>query len=177
MPIEDILAAKLKKDETTPNSEWRVWEHKTLNLHRAVLEWTPANRPTRYAEITAGIRSEVARRFRVSWWRGMGFGAVIYLDAAPADIASCVEDIDGRQNPRGTWQWSIVVFKPLLVAAGVHMWISGYLSDVYERILGRLESDGFRITSCKKDKDMLMKFLTMFRPLPEHVDPRRNAEL
>jgi hypothetical protein len=106
----------------------------------------------------------------------MGFGAVIYLDAPPEDIAACVEDIDGRVNSRGTWQWSIIVFKPLRVAAGVHMWISGYLSDVYERILGRIEAEGYRITSCKKEKDKLMKFLTMFRPIPEHEDPGISIE-
>jgi len=82
-----------------------------LNMHRAVLEWTPGGMPRSYAEITAGIRSEVARRFNVSWWRGMGFGVVIYLDSPPEGIAACIDDIDGRENSRGTWQWSIIVFR------------------------------------------------------------------
>ena len=147
-----------------------------LNMHRAVLEWTPGGMPRSYAEITAGIRSEVARRFNVSWWRGMGFGVVIYLDSPPEGIAACIDDIDGRENSRGTWQWSIIVFRQNRVAVGVHMWMSGYLSAIYGQTLSRFESEGYRIATCKKDKDRLMQFLTLVHPFPEHVDLRRNTE-
>jgi hypothetical protein len=176
MPIDDVLNRKLKHVETMPSAEWRVWEHKTLNMHRAVLEWTPGGMPRSYAEITAGIRSEVARRFNVSWWRGMGFGVVIYLNAPPEGIAACIDDIDGRENSRGTWQWSIIVFRQNRVAVGVHMWMSGYLSTIYGQTLSRFESEGYRIATCKKDKDRLMQFLTLVHPFPEHVDLRRNTE-
>jgi hypothetical protein len=174
MPIEEILNRKLKMVETMPSAEWRVWEHKTLNLHRAVLEWTPSGTPRSYTEITRGVRSEIARRFKVSWWRGLGFGVVIYLNAPPEGIAACVDDIDGRENSRGTWQWSILVLKPSRAAVGVHMWMSGYLSTVYEESLGRFESEGYRTATCKKEKDKLMQFLTLVHPLPEFVDPGRN---
>ena len=176
MPIDDILNRKLRKVETLPSTEWRVWEHKTLNLHRAILEWTPSGMPGSHAEITRGIRTEVAQRFKISWWRGLGFGAVIYLNAPPEGIAACVDDIDGRENPRGTWQWSIIVLRPTRAAVGVHMWISGYLSAVYEQILARFESEGYRTATCKKEKDKLMQFLTLFHPLPEYVDPRRRPK-
>ena len=79
MPIDDILSKKFKKVEAVASANWLVWERKTLNMHRAVLEWTPGGALKSYGEVSGAIRAEVAQRFKVSWWRGMGFGGVIYL--------------------------------------------------------------------------------------------------
>lgn len=176
MPISDILSRKLKQLDPGSSGEWQVWEHKTLNLHRAVLEWTPGRVLRSYSEVSHAVRAEVARRLKVAWWRGMGFGVVVHLAAPPEGLAACVDDIDGRQNTRGTWQWSIFVFQQSRAAVGVHMWLRGYLSTVYEQTLACCESEGCRIASCQKDKDRLMQFLTLVHPLPEYVGPGKTPE-
>src|SRR6266496_3083085 len=177
MPIDDILSKKLRKVEAMSSAEWQVWEHKTFNMHRGVLEWTSGRILKSYGEASGAIRAEVAQRFKVSWWRGMGIGVVIYLNSPPEGITACLDDIDGRENSRGTWQWSIIVFRQSRVAVGVHMWMSGYLSTVYEQTLSRFESEGYRVASCKKEKDKLMQFLTLVHPVPESVDLTRKIQL
>lgn len=175
MQIRELLEQRLKPCTEIPDSEWQVWEHKTLNMHRAVLEWTPHRALRNYGEVSGSIRAEVARRFKVSWWRGMGFGAVVYLPFPPDEMATCVDDIDVRQNSKGTWQWSIFVLKESRAVLGVHMWMSGYLSSVYELVLSQCETEGYQVATFKKDKDKLMQFLTSIHRFPEYEDPRSKS--
>jgi hypothetical protein len=167
MQIADILSQRLNRIQASSDAEWQVWEHKTFNIHRAVLEWTPGGTGRTYAEMSPAIRAEVARRLKVSWWRGMGFGIVVHLAAVPQGLEACLDDIDGRANSRGTWQWSVFVLERNRAAIGAHMWMSGYLSVVYNALLQVCELEGYQIASCKKEKDKLMRFLTAIHPLPE----------
>jgi len=175
MSLDDILSRKLKRIDAISNVESVFWEHKTLNIHRVVLEYRPKDRSKKYAESSAFVRSELAQRFKCSWWRGMGFGVVLYTDSPPEDIAICVDDIDGRENPKGTWQWSIFVFSSSRVAIAVHMWANGYLSEVYLQAIKRFESEGYKMASYKKEKDKLMEFLARLHPLAEFTNVSRST--
>jgi len=174
MAVDDILRLKLKERSGLSEPEWAVWEHKTLNMHRAVLVWQPEQAPAEYAAVSALVRAKVGSLFKVSWWRGMGFGLVATLPSIPEGVEACVDDIDTRDNPKGTWQWSVLALPARGAVIGAHMWMHGYLSSTYEQLIQRYESEGSRVATFKKEKDKLMKFLTLAAPLPEYDDTRGN---
>jgi len=68
--------------------------------------------------------------------------------------------VDIRENSRGDVQWVVLAAVDRQVAVGVHTWMETYLSPAYRSILLSLQSAGARITSVRREKDGLMKFLT-----------------
>jgi hypothetical protein len=176
MSVENILKSKLKKRSDVSNREWTVWEHKTLNMHRVVLVWQPEQTPSQYSEISGIVRAKVEALFKVPWWRGMGFGLVAILPAVPGRVELCVDDIDTRNNSKGTWQWSVLFLQQHSAVIGAHMWMQGYLSSTYQQIIQSCEADGNKVATFKKEKDKLMKFLTSTVRLPEYDEARNNTE-
>jgi len=176
MSADEILKQKLKAQPDLSDAEWTVWEHKTLNMHRVVLVWQPQQIPPHYAEIPGIVRAKVGALFKVSWWRGMGFGLLAVLPSVPAGVESCVDDIDTRQNSKGTWQWSILYLSNRHAVIGAHMWMRGYLSGTYHQLIQSYESAGNKVATFKKEKDKLMKFLSSAARLPEYTDTRQSAE-
>ena len=170
MLLNAILETKLRHDPARSSGDWRVWEHKTLNIHRGVLCWRPAEEPATYGGVSAAVRAKVAECFKRSWWRGFGFGVVVELDRMPAGIEAADDDVDTRDNRKGTWQWSVLAFRQPQVALGVHTWTHGYLTDVYAGLLAHYQSQGYQTGIFKKEKDALMRFLTAVSGLglPEH---------
>ncbi len=160
MQADDVLEAKLRLRDGGAGSEWRVWEHKTLNLHRGVLHWRPAADALSAEEIGRRVREEVERAFRISWWRGFGFGAWVESKAVPRDIAALIDSIDARRNGRGTWQWVILACTSVGVAVGIHTWAAGYLTPVHRGLLAEYEEAGVSVGSFTKEKGPLMQFLT-----------------
>jgi len=171
MQIDDILKLKLKKRPDVSDHEWTAWEYKTFNMHRVVLVWQPEKAPTQYAKIPEIVRARVASCFKSSWWRGLGFGLIAVLPSAPDGVEACVDDIDTRENPKGTWQWSVWQLREHGAVIGAHMWLQGYLSSTYQQLVQGYESDGNKVATFKKDKDLLMKFLTSLLPFNEHEKP------
>jgi hypothetical protein len=174
--IDQILKVKLKPRIDLSGSGWTIWEHKTLNMHRAVLVWEPEPAPRQYAEIPGIVRAKVEACLKSSWWRGLGFGLVAILPSAPEGVEACVDDIDTRQNAKGTWQWSVLSLREQGAVIGAHMWMQGYLSSTYEQLIRSYESEGHKVATFKKEKDKLMQFLSSFARLPEYEDPRSNTE-
>lgn len=160
MNIDTILQRKLRPRESAPDPAWRVWEHKTLNRHRGVLHWRPAGEAPTFARVADVMRGQAAASFRVSWWRGFAFGALVELPKVPADVDALKGVIDVRDNPKGTWQWTVVVCPPARTAVGIHTWIEGYLSPVYRGLIDLHREQGFEVGSVRKEKDGLMNFLT-----------------
>ena len=83
--------------------------------------------------------------------------------------------LDQRANPKGTWQWLVLVSRATGQAWGLHVWIEGYLSPVYRDLLGRLAETGLTVQSARQEKDKLMRVLTAVRPgaLPEFDEGAR----
>jgi len=147
-----------RQDFLEPN--WSFWELRNLNIHRVVGLFDERRQFAGARDLEAEIRRVVSRRFKRSWWRGMAYGVVAVVGAvslSPDDLKMLV---DVRENQSGTLQWVILTSSDTRVALGVHTWIEGRLSPVYRDILQALDETKYHITSTKRDKDGLMKFLT-----------------
>lgn len=160
MAVEEILDTHLNSREDILGTEWRLWEHKTLNLHRGVLRWRAADRIASLPQMSESVREQVESRFRVAWWRGFAFGTLIEAETIPPDLPTIEDWIDTRANRQGTWQWAIYSCAPHRVAIGVHTWTEGFLSPVYRDLLDCYRSRDYEVGSFRKEKDRLMKFLT-----------------
>ncbi len=158
--IDEILQTRLSVREDAVGTEWRFWEHKSMMLHRGVLHWRCADRPASVSEIPRRVRKHVGSRYKISWWRGFGFGVLIEFDATPKYLSAVHDWVETRANNEGTWQWAVLASGEAQVALGVHTWTEGYLSPVYRDLLDHYRSIGFTVEGIKKDKDRLMQFLT-----------------
>ncbi len=158
MPLDDAIGTKLRPREPSPGAGWRVWEHKTLNIHRGLLHWQPGE-AVPFRAMAVRIRQQAEALFRVSWWRGFGFGAVLEVPSVPPDLPSIEAAVDGRENPKGTWQWTVLACEPARIAVGVHTWAEGYLTPVYRAVLDGYASRGFEAKPFKKEMDKLLQFL------------------
>jgi hypothetical protein len=160
MVMLESLQNRLRLRDALPDSEWQIWEHKTLNIHRGVLYWSPSDASLTFAEMENRVRKKVAESYRVSWWRGFAFGVVVHSKAVPPDISAIESTIDTRVSGKGTWQWTVLACSARQTAVGVHTWVEGYLSPVYRQCLDQSESQGWIVGDFKKEKDKLMQFLT-----------------
>ncbi len=136
MSVEEVMRSRLYLREDILETEWRLWEHKTLNIHRGVLHWRPTDQFSSLAQMSERVREQAESRFRVSWWRGFAFGALIEAETIPPDLSAMEDWIDTRANRRGTWQWAIYACAPAQIAVGVHTWQEGFLSPVYRDGVG-----------------------------------------
>lgn len=157
--IDRAAAGRLRRNSTLDNADFTWWEQKTLNMHRAVVLWTPRNLDS-IDRLREAVRDEQRRRAPSSWWRGMGFGAVVAvpsLTLSPDELALL---IDVRKNGTGTWQSAVLAATEARAAVGVHTWAEGYLTPVYRALLGGLEKAGYAVCRTKREKDGLMRVLT-----------------
>jgi hypothetical protein len=168
--LSELTAGKLQLCGDVREANWHCWEKRSLNLHRVVALCTYA--PAAARDLETQVRETLGGHFRCAWWRGLGFGVVIEI----RDVVGFPEEyrplVDGRANPKGTWQWVILVSRARRRAWGLHTWLEGYLSPIYRGLLGRLEEQGFEIASVRKEKDGLMRLLTAMKP--EHFPDFEN---
>ena len=138
---------------------WRFWELRSLNMHRVVGLMHEYRHFADAHDFQSSLRGAVSRNFKCSWWRGMGFGVVaeVTVNALGADDLKRL--VDGRENPKGTLQWVVLVANDTHSALSVHTWMEAYLSPVYRDILQALSTAGYKVASARKEKDGLMKFL------------------
>ena len=158
--MDDILNEKLHLREADGGSQWRLWEYKSINMHRGVLHWRPAQPVASCANLTSAVRQQVTVSYKRSWWRGFAFGALVEVPELPQDVALIESCIDTRANSKGTWQWMVLVCPPATTAIGVHTWIEGYLAPTYRALLAHYQSLDYCIGDFKKEKDRLLQFLT-----------------
>jgi hypothetical protein len=90
----------------------------------------------------------------------MGYGIVAEVSVTALSVDDLKTLVDGRENPKGTLQWVILIARDSRVAVGVHTWMEAYLSPVYREMLQVLQKTGFQVASARKEQDGLMKFLT-----------------
>ena len=106
MSVDSILQTRPRLRDDIVDTEWRLWEHKTLNIHRGVLHWRTAERLNGLG-VAERVREQVESRYRVSWWRGFGFGVLIESATAQEQLAGIGEWVDKRANGKGSWQWAV----------------------------------------------------------------------
>ncbi len=160
MSVDEVLGSKLRQRELGADPRQKIWEHKTLNIHRGVLQWQVTAESPTLAELSASVRDQIAEAFHVSWWRGFGFGALIEIKSVPKDISTIGSTIDTRTNSKGTWQWTVLTFPETRLVVGTHTWMEGYLSSVYRGLIDHYKGLGFEVGSFAKGQDQLMRFLT-----------------
>jgi hypothetical protein len=160
MVVDDVLQTRLRCRQSGANSDWRIWEHKTFNMHRGVVQWRLNHEAMSYDQMAQAVSERVQESFRLSWWRGFAFGALIESPTIPQDIAKIEATIDTRANSKGTWEWTVLACPQAQITVGVHTWAEVYLSPVYRGLIAYYESIGFQVGSFKKEKDKLMQFLT-----------------
>jgi hypothetical protein len=149
---------ELRTDLAVPG--WMFWELRTLNRHRVVALFKAHRSFGSVQELDDEIRGALSREFKRSWWRGIAYGVVVDVSTItlkPDDLKALV---DVRENSKGDVQWVILTAPDRQVAVGVHTWVEAFLSPAYEAILLSLQNARFRVTSVKREKDGLMKFLT-----------------
>ncbi len=139
---------------------WMFWELRTFNMHRVIGLLHEGQEFADAHDFGASIREVVARHFKTSWWRGMAFGVVAEAMVTSLDAEDLKVLVDGRANPKGTLQWVVLVASEPRVALGVHTWMEAYLSPAYRHTIRALETAGYQVSSARKEKDGLMKFLT-----------------
>ena len=190
--LTSIITAAVTPRDLRPRPDmrepgWAFWERRTLNMHRVVGLLYQSRKFADARSLESTIRGAVARRFKASWWRGMGFGVVAQVEAIPLSADDLKVLVDVRENARGTLQWVILVAADARVAVGVHTWMETYLSPVYRQTLEELAAAGYGISIATRGKDGLMKLLTAVADLdaalfslrrgpafPEFRDPRRT---
>ncbi len=155
-----VVPRKLRPRNDLREPGWRFWELRTLNMHRVVGLLHEYRQFADAHDFEATIRGVVARHFKSSWWRGMAFGVVAEVTVSSLDADNLKRLVDGRENPKGTLQWVVLVAGEPHVALGVHTWMEAYLSPVYRDTLHALGTTGYRVSSARKEKDGIMKFLT-----------------
>lgn len=154
----EIIESSLPKASKQDEDAWTFWEHKTLNIHRAIIH--SSNTDQTYPEISMSVRNKIDEKFKVSWWRGFGYGAIIDVPTLPNDNETIEDSIDTRDNKNGTWQWIILVCQEPKSIIAVHTWMAGFLTPIYEALISSYRAEGYEVGSFKKEKDKLMKFIT-----------------
>jgi hypothetical protein len=157
--ISDVLSHRLKPKPADVPSGWTLWEHKTLNIHRGVIEWDSSGSRVRLDSLRDEVRDVVRQRFRPSWWRGFGFGVIVTLDEFDESLKEASSLIDVRNTSKGCWQWLVLNFPAARSAIGVQTWTEGYLAPTYRDVLAELESSGIQCQSLKRDMDAFLKGL------------------
>lgn len=157
--MQEIVDSLLPKHTKKNDSDWVLWEHKTLNIHRAILQWTPqAKLP--YSAIHEQLRNKISEEYKVSWWRGFGFGVILNVHSIPDRIELIEDTVDIRDNRKGTCQWVIIVCQEPKFVIAVHTWMSTFLTPIYESLIAHYQDQGYNVADFKKEKDKMMKLLT-----------------
>ncbi len=164
--IGDVLSTRLAPATRVPGHQWRLWEKKTFNIHRGVVHWRPDASSLSASDLSSLVRSTVKECFRISWWRGFGFGVVLELPSAPEGLESIHDGIDTTANSKGTWQWAVLSIDDVRATVGVHTWIKGYLTPVYQELLEHYRSQGHQVGSVKKEKGKALRLLMSLARLP-----------
>lgn len=159
--IDNIFNTKLKPLYKDNNYGLNVWEHKTFNIHRAILRYKCMDELLKYDEIGDIVKKEINNKFKIGWWRGFGFGVLIEelkIDKVKDDL---LKYIDEKENPKGTWQWLIIKNSKDKNIVGIHTWALGYLTPIFIETINYYKNEGYiDIKLYKKPKGKLLKILT-----------------
>jgi len=145
MELENLIGTKLAPVQFGASKEWKYWEHKTFNIHRAIVHWVPSEPISNLAEIKEKVRSKITKHFKRSWWRGFGFGVVAEFNTPPGNLNDTRELVDKFDNSKGTWQWHLFLDHQSQLVICAHTWVAGYLSPIFESLVSHYEQRGYEI--------------------------------
>jgi hypothetical protein len=130
-----------------------LWIHKTANVFRGVIDLEcTAKHP---AEAATLVREVVAAEYKPGRIVPFAFGTVLRCKDHVFDSFALEPFIADTAQSKGTWQWSISVNEESRKVHGVHMWMRGYLTPVYEEIMGQFELNGYTCSTRTKEPSRL----------------------
>ncbi|WP_092273402.1 MULTISPECIES: hypothetical protein [unclassified Duganella] len=121
-----------------------IWRHKTKNIFRGVFELDCTGRSP--SEIFEQVIRIVEEEYDPGFFVPFAFGVVLHFSSEAPPPSQLESFIDDRARNRGTWQWLVVVDQARREAYGIHMWANGYLTPVFEVLLGHLDGEGYTVT-------------------------------
>ena len=141
--LESIISTKLELLKSIEGVQ--LWEYKTFTIHRGVVSLRLLQRGDNVSTLKSDIRQLVLANYKRSWWRGFGFGAIVYVSnfTASEKLEELYELIDTRDNKKGAWQWLMLIDKSSKEFTCVHMHMKGYLSSIFMNVIEFYENQGF----------------------------------
>jgi hypothetical protein len=122
-----------------------LWMRKTPNLFRGVVEVDCATREA--TEVNRVVREVVKAEYEPGLVVPFAFGTVLNFERLAPSVQDLEIYVADRVQRGGTWQWLVVVDQQQRTATGVHMWMPGYLTPVYERLLQHFAAIGYACES------------------------------
>jgi hypothetical protein len=133
------------KQPQSPDFSGALWVKNGINIFRGVIDYRCGNGTPE--EIADSVRDIVKREFSPGPIVPFAFGVVLQFTCDPPEPGKMSYFIDTKARLRDTWQWVIVCDHALKTAYGIHTWMHGYLTPVYENLLHQLEQAGYKCTS------------------------------
>ncbi|MBI4995888.1 MAG: hypothetical protein HZC22_03125 [Rhodocyclales bacterium] len=134
------------------SKDWQLWEYKTLNMHRGLIDFRPSNR-SNPQEIEKAIRETVVSSFSPTWARGFAFGVVVQFATSPEfQLSEFIECVDSFNRNDGVLQWVIAIDHQNQRAFAAHMWMHGSLHSSFIDSLTQLERAYYSIDKGYKEQ-------------------------
>jgi hypothetical protein len=146
LPIPTALLEP--KTPTDQSAAEGVWVRKTPNLFRGVVELDCTALDAARAE--ALVRKTISSEFAPGVIVPFAFGTVLRFRTGAPLAEDLLHLIDDRSRARGTWQWIVLLDAEKRSVSGLHMWMRGYLTPVYDALIAHFESQGFTGTAITK---------------------------
>jgi hypothetical protein len=133
-------------------------QYRSLNRHRIILEVTGDGRAFTDRELRI-IKQELGRQDEIRIGSTSAFGMILKgFEFSPADVEKWVDNF-ATQKP--VCQWIVAVDGKSKAADGVHTWMKGATTPIYEGILGDFEAQGYEVSNRAKHLRGFMKFAMM----------------
>lgn len=159
--MREIISEKLKKSQKISELGGEIFFKRNLNIHRCVLL---ADIGGVKAVLPEEIRAIVTEYQRASWFRSMGFGAVLAVESVEPVGSVFEAEIDIRNRGKGTWQWTILHSSIERLCVGYHTWTHGFITSIFQDILRRFDAQGYRVNDQKARMDRFMNVATKWTP-------------
>src|ERR1051325_12247200 len=92
---------------------WHFWELRTLSMHGIVGRLQDCREFSDARDLETAIRGAVSQISR-SRGGGMGYGIVAEVSVTALSVDDLKTLVDGRENPKGTRQWVILIARDRL---------------------------------------------------------------
>ena len=102
-------------------------------------------------ESAAEVRDAVTAEYSPGFIVPFAFGVVLHYSGTLPNTSDITYLVDDRARPKATWQWIIVVNTSAKRVYGVHMWMRGYLTPVYEELFKHFENMDYVSKSVTKE--------------------------
>lgn len=141
--IQKHIDGKLQLNPTKSVGNIGHWERKTLNLHRAIVTYEADEILLSLAQIENIFREHIRTHCKRSWWRGLGFGAIVRVQDLEIINQELEDIIDFEENRFGTFQWIIIIAEKQNKIYAMHTIVKGYLTEIFFSILNNLKEIGY----------------------------------